>query len=118
IDPNCVRALHALAMAHGNAVSHGMAADREHAIQEAMRAVMRAIELDSADARGYVERALGIVHRGQWDRYPEALADARRAYEMNPNDTYVLRTLGSLEALAGESERGIEHLQLIMRLSP
>jgi adenylate cyclase len=34
IDPNCVRALHALAAAHGNALFLGMAADREHAFQE------------------------------------------------------------------------------------
>ena len=58
------------------------------------------------------------MHRGQWDRYPEALADARRAYEMNPNDTYVLRILGYLEAFTGEPERGIEHLHQVMRLNP
>src|SRR5262249_54731660 len=118
IDPNCVRALHALALAHGYALFHGMAVDREHAVQEAMRAVARAIELDSADALGYALRAVDVLHRMQWDRYPEALADARRAHEMNPNDTYVLRILGLLEALAGEPDRGIEHLHQVMRLNP
>ena len=83
-----------------------------------MWAVTRAIELDSADAHGYVLRAMGVMHRGQWDRYAEALADARRAHEMNPNDTFVLRILGILEALAGEPERGIEHLHQVMRLNP
>ena len=67
---------------------------------------------------GYALRGLGVLHRGQWDRYPEALADARRAHEMNPNDTFVLRILGMLEAAAGEPERGIEHLHQIMRLNP
>src|SRR5262249_34346620 len=36
IDPNCVRALHALATAHGIAFFLGMAVDREQALQEAM----------------------------------------------------------------------------------
>jgi tetratricopeptide (TPR) repeat protein len=118
IDPNSVRALHALASSHGNAVFLGMAADRDHALQEATRAATRAIELDSADAHGYALRAVGAMHRGQWDHYPEALADARRAHEMNPNDTFVLGILGVFEAWSGEIERGIEHLHQAMRLNP
>jgi adenylate cyclase len=118
IDPNSVRALHALASSHGNAVFLGMAADRDHALQEATWAATRAIELDSADAHGYALRAVGAMHRGQWDRYPDALADARRAHEINPNDTFVLRILGVFEAWLGETERGIEHLHQAMRLNP
>ena len=118
IDPNCVTALHALAWDHGHALFLGWATDREHALQEAMWATTRAIELDSADAHGYALRAAGIICRQQWDRYAEALADARRAHEMNPNDTTILRILGFLEALAGEPERGIEHLHQVMRLNP
>ena len=63
-------------------------------------------------------RALGVLHRVQWDRYPEALADTRRAHEINPNDTFVLRILGLIEALSGEPDRGIEHLHQVMRLNP
>ncbi|HKD76868.1 MAG TPA: adenylate/guanylate cyclase domain-containing protein, partial [Ktedonobacterales bacterium] len=118
IDPNCVRALHALASAHEHALYNGMATDREHVFQEAMRAVMRAIELDSADAFGYAMRAVVVMQRGQWDRYPEALADARRAHEMNPNDTVVLRILGLFEVLVGEPDRGIEHFHQVTRLNP
>jgi adenylate cyclase len=118
MDPNSVLALHALASSHGTAFFLGMAADREHAFQEATWAATRAIELDGADAHGYALRAAGVIHRGQWDRYAEALADARRAHEMNSNDTFVLRILGIFEALAGEPERGIEHLHQVMRLNP
>jgi adenylate cyclase len=118
IDPSSVRALQALALSHGTAFFLGMAADREQARQEAMRAITRAIELDGADAHGYALRAAGVWQRGEWESYPEALVDARRAYEMNPNDTFVLRILGSLEALAGEPERSIEHSQQVLRLNP
>ena len=118
IDPNSVRALHALAFSHGNAVFLGIAADRDHALQEATWAATQAIELNSADALGYALRAVGAMHRGQWDRYPEALADARRAHEMNPNDTFMLGILGLFEAWSGETERGIQHLHQAMRLNP
>src|SRR5262249_41844906 len=118
IDPNCVRALHTVAIAHWYALFYEMATDREHALQEATRAVMHAIELDGADAFGYALRALGIMLRVQWDRYPDALRDWRRAHEMNPNDTVVLGILGLLEAVAGEPDRGIEHLNQVMRLNP
>jgi tetratricopeptide (TPR) repeat protein len=83
-----------------------------------MWATARAIELDSTDAYGYALRGLGVMHRGQLDRYPEALADARRAREMNPNDTFVLRILGNLEAVTGEPERAIKHFHQVMRLNP
>jgi tetratricopeptide (TPR) repeat protein len=118
IDPNSVRALHALAYAHGISLYLATAADREHASQEAKWAAARAIELDSADAHGYALRAVGVAQRGEFDRFPEALADARRAHELNPNDTTVLRVLGNLEAAAGESEHAIQHLHQLMRLNP
>jgi adenylate cyclase len=118
IDPNSVRALHALGQAHGNAFLLGMAADREQALREATSAAARAIELDSTNALGYALRALSVMHGGQWDRYPEALLDARRAHEINPNDTLVLRVLGLFEAYSGEGERGIELLHLVLRLNP
>src|SRR5215510_6443689 len=118
VDPNSVLALHALALSHGQTLLFEMAADREHALREGAWAVTRAIELDAADAHGYTLRALDVMHRRQWDRYPEALADARRAHEMNPNDTFVLRIFGAFQALAGEPDRGIEHLHQVMRLNP
>ena len=54
----------------------------------------------------------------QLDRYPTALADARQAHEMNPNDPTVLRFLAALETGSGEAERAIEHLHQALRLSP
>ena len=37
---------------------------------------------------------------------------------MNPNDTFVLRIFGILQALAGDPDSGIEHLHQVMRLNP
>ena len=95
IDPSSVLALHALAIAHGFALLLQMGADREHALREAMWAAARAVELDGTDPLGYAMRGMGVFLGGQLDRYPDALADARRAHEMNPNDTFVLLMLGT-----------------------
>jgi adenylate cyclase len=118
IDPGSVRALHALVLTQGTALFLQMSADREHALREAMWAAGRAIELDGADPYGYALRGLVAPLGVQVDRYPDALADARRAHEMNLNDTLVLGILGSLEAVVGEHEHAIEHLHQAMRLNP
>ena len=118
IDPNSVLALDALAWAHGVALFLEMGADPEHSLREAMWAAARAIELDGTDPLGYALRGIGVFLRRQLDRYPDALADVRRAHEMNPNDTFVLLSLGTLEAGVGEHERAIEHGQQMLRLNP
>ena len=48
---------------------------------------------------------LCVLLSGQFDRYPEALADAQRAHEMNPNDVFVLR-FSALEAGSRSSTSG------------
>jgi TolB-like protein len=118
IDPSSVLALHALAFAHGFALLLQMGADPEHSLREAMWVAARAVELDGTDPLGYAMRGMGVFLGGQLDRYPDALADARRAHEMNPNDTFVLLHLGTLEAGVGEHERAIEHGQQMLRLNP
>ena len=118
IDPNSVLALQALAYAHGVSLLLQMSPDREHALREAMWAASRSIELDGANAVGYALRGIGALWGGQVDRYPEALIDARRAHEINPNDTLVLQFLAYLEAGAGDHERAIEHGLQVLRLNP
>ncbi|MFO1158477.1 MAG: adenylate/guanylate cyclase domain-containing protein [Reyranellaceae bacterium] len=118
IDPGCIRALHALARAHGSALFLRVAPDRDHAIREAQWAAAHAIELDPTDALGYGLRGIGAILGGELDRYPDALADARRAHDINPNDAFILRILGDLEAGIGEYQRAIEHLNRVLRLSP
>jgi TolB-like protein/Flp pilus assembly protein TadD len=118
IDPDCVRALQILASIHNGRLVLQMTDGREHTFREGMSAATRAIELDGTDAFGYAARGAILLNSGQLDRYSDALSDARRAYEMNPNDTMVLRTLASVETATGESERAIERLHRITRLNP
>ena len=90
IDPNSVLALHALAYAHGTALLLRMAADPEHCPSGSHvggRACHRTGRYGCVWLRA---ESVGVLLGGQLDRYPDALADARRAHEMNPNDTFVL----------------------------
>jgi TolB-like protein/class 3 adenylate cyclase len=118
IDPGSVLALHAIILAHSNALYTELAADREHVLREATWAAAQAIELDGTNALSYAQRGIIVFLSGQLDRYPDALADARRAYELNPNDAFVLRLLGTLESATGQHERAIEHGQQVLRLNP
>ena len=118
IDPTSVLALQALARAHRIALFLQMVPDREQALRDAAAATSRAVELDDENPYNYALRGNGFLLSGQQDRYPEALADARRAHEMNPNDVDVLQIVGTLEASIGEPERAIEHLHQVLRLDP
>ena len=118
IDPNSVLALRALGRGYGFSVFYNMAADREHAIREALSANTRAIELDADDPLSYGARAMIPIWFTLLDRYPDALRDARRAHEMNPNDVYLLRILATVETHVGEFELAIKHLRQILRLNP
>jgi TolB-like protein/Tfp pilus assembly protein PilF len=118
IDPMSVRALQVLSHAHGTALLLKMAMDREQALEQATWAATRAIELDRSNAVAYALRALAILRSSQINRYPDALADARRAHQLNPNDVEVLRILASLETGVGEHEQAIAHAEQALRLSP
>ena len=95
-----------------------IAMDREQALEQATWAATRAIELDGPNALAYARRALAILRSRQRNRYPDALADARRAHQLNPNDVEVLRILAALETGVGEPEEAIVHAQQVLRLSP
>jgi adenylate cyclase len=58
------------------------------------------------------------IYDARLDRFPDALRDARRAHEMNPNDAYVLRILAIVETHVGEHEQAIKHLHQVLRLTP
>jgi adenylate cyclase len=118
IDPQSVLVLHALALACGVSFFLGMAEDRQGTLRETVSAAARAVELDGTNPRGYALRGFGAYLSLQLERYPDALSDARRAFDMNPNDTFVLEILAHLEVGAGEPEQAIGHAQQVLRLSP
>jgi len=118
IDPNSALALWIVAYAKATAAFTGVADDPQRFLREAELAANRLVELDVSSASGYAARAFCVSATRQHDRYHEALADARRAHELNPNDTYALYALGLVEAWLGDFDAAIDHAHQILRLSP
>lgn len=118
IDPNSALALWSVAYAKAVAAFTGVADDPEHFLREAEWAANRLVELDVASANGYAMRAMCVSLTRQHNRYGEALADARRANELNPNDTFALYVLGQVEVWLGDADAAIDHARQILRLSP
>ena len=67
---------------------------------------------------GLVLKAMIPLLGAKTDQYQEALADARRAHDINPNSTLVLLMLVHLEAFGTEPHQAIEHGLRILRLNP
>ncbi len=117
-DSGSLLALNALARSQAQHVLLHTTADRETAWQEGMTAATRAISLDRSDHRAYIWKGNLLIHalgEIQWD---EALANLRRAHELNPNDAIALFALGWGEIVFGNPHQGIDYLTRVLRLSP
>lgn len=85
---------------------------------DGMEAANRAIAADRNDGRGYVQKALLLAFAPQQDPRNAALVNAREAYQFNPHDTGALTVLALVEALSGDTDSAIQHLNEVMRISP
>jgi adenylate cyclase len=118
IDQNSVAALRCLAMVRAVAAYTWSVPDSARLLRLAESDATRVVQLDAASASGYAARAFCITLSRQHERYGDALADARRANELNPNDTFALYVLGLLELYTGDPGGAIEHGKRIVRLNP
>lgn len=118
-DSGSLLALTALAWAQWQHVMYRTTADRERAWQDGMSAVGRALALDRSDHRAYQWKGMLLVYVTDGEiRWDEAIADLRRAHELNPNDAFALAMLGWGEAVSGNPSAGIECLARVLRLNP
>lgn len=118
-DSESLIALNALAFSQWQHVFFRTTADLETAWQEGMGAAMRAISLDRSDHQGYSWKGLLLLFPAIGEpRWDEALANLRRANELNPNDAGALRRLGFGEAVCGNPHQGIEYMTRWLRVSP
>jgi TolB-like protein/Flp pilus assembly protein TadD len=118
VDPTSVLAEQSLSFARQLEIWHQFAADRDQAYEEAIAAADRAISLDGANARSHALRAYCAFSARDYERQPAALEGARRAHDINVNDTFVLYLLANLEASVGVPQQAIDHCQQILRLTP
>jgi len=118
IDPNCVHALTALAVASTNARVHQFTSHSAEALAEGMNAARKAVALDGSDAVALACKVVVGFSQVRIELYDDLLHDARRAYELNPNISFVLSIYSMVEAYAGNPERAITLTLELFRLNP
>ena len=99
LDPDYAGAWGTLAIIYLDTLRHGYTTDQNPALDSALAAAQRAVDLDSSDATGL--HALFLIHyiRGNLAAFDEA---ARRAVEANPNYPDMLADLSICRALEGD----------------
>ena len=115
LDAGCGRAWSTLAFAHWQDANFRTAVDPAVAIEGAIEAGGRALEIDPEDymARVYRGCALWIAQR-----FDEALEELREAWRTNGNDVGTLIALGWGEVASGDTTTGAKRLREALRLSP
>jgi TolB-like protein len=114
-DPNFLYGHESLVWAHLLSALYRWGDDPDHALDKAWVAVERMTALKSQDERTLTARGAVRFRRGEQDG---ALADLRRAHEINPNFALAIITLAHTEASMGLAQEAQKHAHLAMRLSP
>jgi adenylate cyclase len=124
IDPSSTTALAALAFGQWQLVYLREGEESRQAWLDGIAAADRLIEIDRHSSQGYVHKGLlqanaQLLARGSdQDLIGEALANLRRACELNPHNSQNLIGLCYGENMAGNVRRSIAHAQEALRLSP
>jgi TolB-like protein len=94
---------------------YGWGDDPHGALTSAIETADHLIGIDPSNAKSYVVRAWAHQYRREYDL---ALADYRRALELNPNLALNLFTMAWSEAVAGLAAEAREHALMALKLSP
>jgi adenylate cyclase len=115
LDAGCGRAWSTLAFAYWQHANFRTAVDSAVAIERAIQAGGKALEIEPDDymARVYKGCALWIAQR-----FDEALEELREAWRTNGNDVGTLIALGWGEVASGDTTTGAKRLREALRLSP
>ena len=117
LDPHSALALNVIAGCHGRYLfmCSDEPGDARGLWEEGVGAAAKLIELEPTGSAGYAWMGLLLVLGKRWN---EALANARRGHELNPNDLVALGNLSFVELMTGRCEEALEHLQMQTRISP
>jgi len=91
--------------------------ERPHALQNAMSSARKAIEIEPLNQNAHYALAFIYFDSGV-PKLGEFFVTAKRAVELNPNNSRVIGGMGALIAFAGEWEWGIDLLEKTMSINP
>jgi adenylate cyclase len=115
IDPKNTVALSGLAVTLGISVTYGWADDRESAQKIGLASAQQAVELDDKDAEAHFALARCNFAAKELDL---AVAECRRALEINSNLAVAEGFLGAALSWRGDYDGAILHAERAARLSP
>ena len=115
LDKMCTHALWTRGMGCVFQYLYGWSTDPGSALNFAIEIADHLIGIDPSNARSYIVRAWAYQYSREYDL---ALADYRRALELNPNLALNLFTMAWSEAVAGLSVEARKHAQRALKLSP
>jgi adenylate cyclase len=118
IDTTSTIALNALALGQMVNIQTGTVTDAEAAWQDGMVAATRSIELDRTGNIAHSIRGHLLAQAPDASRRGEALANARRGYDLNPNSNFSLTNLAYVEINVGDAAGAISLLHQALRISP
>jgi adenylate cyclase len=113
-DPHCVLAMNVLAICHWQSAFYGAAPHKE-SLSSGLEITQQALAIDPGDHVIYHFRGL-LLHAQR--KFDEAIANLRRAHEINSNDAAALAAFGWVEACRGDTDDGIARLQAALRHDP
>ncbi len=113
--PTSCDAHHLLASTLIHRAQMGYIADKEAAISESYELAKRAIVLNERNE--YAHWGLGFIQL--WRRKHElAVAELKRAIELNPNCSLAFGSLGTVLSYSGEPDESIKNNEIAIRLNP
>ena len=114
LRPDYADAYSGLAMSYNADIIIDATEDRTATATLAMEAAQQAVKFDEASSWSHHE--LSTAYQ-LLDRHEDALAEARIAVDLNPNDAYALHALGNKSDLAGD-KNGIAFMEKAQKLNP
>jgi TolB-like protein/DNA-binding winged helix-turn-helix (wHTH) protein/cytochrome c-type biogenesis protein CcmH/NrfG len=115
LDPNYAAAYAALAETYHVAVSLGWAESPRVFLSRAEEMANKALSLNESELRARI--VLGRIHLF-YHRYEQAKAEMDRVLAINPSDAHGLAGRGNILLWLGQTDAGIEALELAQRIDP
>jgi len=114
-DPQYVNAWVALGFTYYWERRYTKGKESEEAFRKLVEISEKSMKMDPSNPGCYILRSLV---RAKQKRFEEAVADARKAIELEPGNATASRTLASHLAFSGEYDNAIVAMQRAMRLTP
>jgi adenylate cyclase len=115
IDPNLAQAHMVLGRTLNMRIWYGWSRSPEADLEEAHKAALRAVALDERDPYTHYALCWTSLLKG---RHAQALAEAQRSIDLNPNFALGYFVLGMVRVFIGHFEQALDPLLRSLRLNP